>query len=544
MRITSAVTVTFTALNNNTLSPIPNVIVTFEGLTVSYSETKVTDSFGKAIFSGVENMALYAYNLVHQDYNSEANTLFVNSDKSITVELEPKPANQWDDMYFSDGNIEIITHPTDADKIYYGGERMNQISTLTNVRMSGYIRLDSQTSIRSQVYQEDGTPTDWKSTHTPDPPQYLLLKPGGWIKTTTNNAEFRECVGKAIINMEGINVELSGDEYVCIVETRHENMVPYYLDGNYYSNFTVTYKLDNNPSIQTFGYESPVYTIINENTGINHPPLLNDITGTIGFEGEELRLAPIADDPDNDELIVTVNDSRFEFSVFDGNSYIYIWQTSESDVGRYSVEFTISDGEYSVSKKANVTVLKEYKIELFEGLNLISLPVIPVTGNLYNEPVFHDLTEEVFAPIIDSLETIFAFYQGEWLNYNPEKPAFLNTLNNVYETMGFWVKMNEPKTLTYGGLPKKTVEFNLQQGLNLIGYPALNNHAITVALENVAGTYTNIMTYDASTNEWWTYNPNKPAFLNSLDEMMPKYGYWLRTTGDATWNLEGGMFSQ
>jgi len=42
---------------------------------------------------------------------------------------------------------------------------------------------------------------------------------------------------------------------------------------------------------------------------------------------------------------------------------------------------------------------------------------------------------------------------------------------------------------------------------------------------------------------WYSYNPSKPAFLNTLNIMKPGYGYWVRTTTDTVWTIEDGLIS-
>lgn len=70
----------------------------------------------------------------------------------------------------------------------------------------------------------------------------------------------------------------------------------------------------------------------------NNAPLffadINDV-----YEGEQSILELTYDDPDNDNLVLTINDSRF----LQGPNNFY-WQTSHADSGNYSINISITDG--------------------------------------------------------------------------------------------------------------------------------------------------------------------------------------------------------
>jgi len=82
-----------------------------------------------------------------------------------------------------------------------------------------------------------------------------------------------------------------------------------------------------------------------------------------------------------------------------------------------------------------------YELLLSTGWNLVSLPIIPNSINI----------EEILADIMPNLVTAWA-YDGStavWSNYNPE--AMVNSLTEMKDGIGYWLRVNNPCTLTIVG---------------------------------------------------------------------------------------------
>ena len=75
----------------------------------------------------------------------------------------------------------------------------------------------------------------------------------------------------------------------------------------------------------------------------------------------------------------------------------------------------------------------------------------------------------------------------------------------------------------------------------MISYPSLETKPITTLLENVSGEYSSIFEYNAANigNEWKSYDPARPDFLNTLKNFTPEYGYWIKINNDTNWTLNG-----
>jgi len=82
-----------------------------------------------------------------------------------------------------------------------------------------------------------------------------------------------------------------------------------------------------------------------------------------------------------------------------------------------------------------------YEITLFPGWNLVGLPLLSES-----QPI-----EEILADIMPNLVTAWA-YDGStevWSNYNPE--AIVNSLTEMKDGIGYWVRVKNPCTLTIVG---------------------------------------------------------------------------------------------
>jgi len=152
------------------------------------------------------------------------------------------------------------------------------------------------------------------------------------------------------------------------------------------------------------------------------------------------------------------------------------------------------------------------EFSLNEGWNLISLPVIPENNSVAN----------VFGSV--DYESVFAYVNDNWLSYSVSRPDFLNTLWYINFSQGYWVEMLNPDILTITGSFNPVTNIPLNPGWNLIGYPSFETRNITDVL--VGLDYNSVFMYE--NGSWKSFSPDKPAFLNSLTEFRPDYGYWIK----------------
>ena len=165
--------------------------------------------------------------------------------------------------------------------------------------------------------------------------------------------------------------------------------------------------------------------------------------------------------------------------------------------------------------------------DLGVGWNLISIPRV-LNGSA---------PEVVLASIAGKYDLVYAWDASDpadpWKSY---MPGLGGDLTYISRNMGLWVRMTQAGTLTVEGEMPTTTSIPLYAGWNLIGYPAGVARSVPDALASIAGKYTLVFEYDASSPDapWRSYSPQVPDFANTLTEMRPGFGYWVKATQDCT----------
>jgi len=169
-------------------------------------------------------------------------------------------------------------------------------------------------------------------------------------------------------------------------------------------------------------------------------------------------------------------------------------------------------------------------VPLAEGANLVSFPVIPPDTSV----------SEVLASVWDNVSKVYAYDAsggtGNWKYYIKGLPPEANTLNDLDNTMGFWVYMDEADILMVNGDHLGTTELQLYDGANLIAYPSMVTRTLTSVLTPIDGKWTRVYRYDASDLvDPWRYNiVGLPPEANTLSEFVPGFGYWLYVDENCT----------
>ncbi|UCE35914.1 MAG: hypothetical protein JSW00_10130, partial [Thermoplasmata archaeon] len=168
-------------------------------------------------------------------------------------------------------------------------------------------------------------------------------------------------------------------------------------------------------------------------------------------------------------------------------------------------------------------------IQLYKGWNMISIP-----------PYITDPNLEIVLNSISGQYDAVQWYdpadgKDPWKHNRPGKP-FGNDLNIIETRMGLWIHMTEDAIL----IPDQIVpdpdyfEFiSLIAGWNLVGYPSVTTRDVTTILDPVP--YDKVMTYDAATGEWLSYD--KGTGLGDLTEMELGQGYYIHVTVDFPWQI-------
>lgn len=235
------------------------------------------------------------------------------------------------------------------------------------------------------------------------------------------------------------------------------------------------------------------------------------------------------------------NDGNIEFTwneVVDGNTYNYLLYHQQdapvsfgsqnintgTDVSSYV--FTNTDAAYiyqfmivaqnsvgslgTASNSIEVDLAVYQTLYMDAGWNLIGLNVEP----------FDLSAENAFSSINDKLLQV----KDETHSYDPNLPGFLNTLQTIENGKGYWIKLSQPAQLMQRGslITLASMQIQLTEGWNLISFPAQYSQDIEQALSSISDKIIQVKNINQS------YDPALPSFLNTLHELTPGEGYWIK----------------
>ncbi len=154
-----------------------------------------------------------------------------------------------------------------------------------------------------------------------------------------------------------------------------------------------------------------------------------------------------------------------------------------------------------------------YAIDLVEGWNLISLPLIP--NNTAIEAVLTGVT-------VESVWNYTAPYSPDsWSSYFPGFPPNLVTM---VDGKAYWVNLTATGTIHLEGVEMSSgavapPTYDVVEGWNFIGFKSLTPREAQKYLLGIAGSYTMIYGFDADTQGYYAV-----PFDQNLE---PGKGYWL-----------------
>lgn len=169
-------------------------------------------------------------------------------------------------------------------------------------------------------------------------------------------------------------------------------------------------------------------------------------------------------------------------------------------------------------------------VALDSGWNLVAPPVSP----------FNTEIEVVQRPISGDYRLIIGYDNG-FLTYDPTRPAGANTLHTMDETHAYWIDALPPATLRLAGaVPAEDQPLALAAGWNLAGYPARRVLPISEALAGISGHYSGVLGFEGTA---LSYYPDLAPEYNTLSQMAPVSGYWIRATQAITLQYPVGPVS-
>ena len=263
----------------------------------------------------------------------------------------------------------------------------------------------------------------------------------------------------------------------------------------------------------------------------------NDVQGntvTNNFHGVFLELSSVTNNIEYNNIFNNDGDV-FSYDFFnnqgeDVSALHNWWGTTVSSVIDDNIYDDDEDGskgvvDYSDWLNGFFNITNKTVILMNSGWNLIS---IPLDSYVWSLPQLLDSIEGKYDKVLT--------YGSEWSSYNVEKSDFLNGLQKINETIGFWIHMLETSSLEVQGVEVEVVVFSLHEGWNLIGYPSLQENGVGYVFADVMNDIERIFMYD---NTWKDYNGG----TNSLLTVKPGFGYWIKVNKNTEWIYKDGKFS-
>jgi len=144
---------------------------------------------------------------------------------------------------------------------------------------------------------------------------------------------------------------------------------------------------------------------------------------------------------------------------------------------------------------------------------------LPVGWNLVSRP---DITAD------NSTASVLAgVYYDAVYRYDASSHTFVDVSDGTMEPgVGYFVHVASPSTWTYTGTPYTQMNVSLEPGLNMIGWLDCKK-PISEALSSIEGKYWYAARWNATTQEYETYNPVAPPQFNDFDTLEPTTGYWI-----------------
>ncbi len=198
------------------------------------------------------------------------------------------------------------------------------------------------------------------------------------------------------------------------------------------------------------------------------------------------------------------------FGNLDHETGMFTWTPNESESGIYEIEFNVTDGTYSDTKTAKITVIDSNQtgtivnITLYEGWNLISIPVVPDDSSILS--------------LMQGCS-----YNRIWEYMDEQKWNSTDTgLSDIDYRKGYWIdrrEISENCTISVAGSYPEQTEINVNQGWSLVGFPSSSEINISLLVDE--DLYERIWVFDNKAQSWnmtdmglMVFSPGKGYFID------------------------------
>ncbi|MFH1849105.1 MAG: C25 family cysteine peptidase [archaeon] len=219
-----------------------------------------------------------------------------------------------------------------------------------------------------------------------------------------------------------------------------------------------------------------------------------------------------------------------------GDSCNQTWRvnaTGSPAAYEFYVVYLSSYGLSNETPHVNITINSTnitFSLSLASGWSLISVPIEAA-----------DMSPASFFSSLDNLGRVWMYNASDSLNpwrlYDPGGLPLLNTLTEIRPEYGYWISVASAETLTVTGDRVNSLSTGLEAGWNLMGYPFAPPRSAMAAISGISG-FGRIWAYNSSSGSpWKLYDPGGLPMLNTLSNLDPGSGYWVRVDGSETWAL-------
>jgi hypothetical protein len=196
--------------------------------------------------------------------------------------------------------------------------------------------------------------------------------------------------------------------------------------------------------------------------------------------------------------------------------------------GTYTLKYDVRDAEGNAAESATRVVVVE-KAKEEDKTTVVQTLNLKAGWNLIS---FYVVAEDMSpATVLKTIKGNLAQIKDLKSSYNPALPGFLNTLKGLNVEDGYWVKVDANVIFELEGEVPAGASIKVKTGWNLVGYPRESGAAAGNELTSLGGI---VMQFKNLKN---SYNPALPSFLNTLKNIAPGLGYWLKVSADGVWNV-------
>jgi hypothetical protein len=187
----------------------------------------------------------------------------------------------------------------------------------------------------------------------------------------------------------------------------------------------------------------------------------------------------------------------------------------------------LTDNAATATVESEPTAVETWDIELDEGWNLISLPLMPDSSTPADvlDPANVD-------PDLTDADIVWGYDPDPLILWDDYVPTLGGPLAEIRDGWGYWIDISETTgaaTLTINGeeLPTGNAvppSYDVVVGWNLIGFKSTSQRTAGEYLAGIAGKYVII----------YGYEDGAYYIVQSTDLMDPGLGYWIAVTADGT----------